>query len=118
MRLKLPARATSFGFDGINYEPDDQGFVEVPDHALSEARRHGLQTEDEAAQESLIAAKPKFDQDILLMEIAALKKENADLKIKAASQDNAIGSLRAQLFEAGTNKGLGKTLSGKGGKKL
>lgn len=42
MKMRLPAHATSFGYDGENYFPDAGGVVDIPHSALREATRHGL----------------------------------------------------------------------------
>ena len=42
MKMRLPGHATAFGFQGVNYDPDEDGIVDIPDHAQHEAARHGL----------------------------------------------------------------------------
>ena len=80
MFMKLPEHATSFGFDGINYEPNDEGVVELPDEAGPEALRHGLTEVGKALTKKEIKANVKAEEAEAHAEQTAEVKADPEVK--------------------------------------
>lgn len=40
-KLKAPENSTGCSFDGVEYDVDEKGFVEVPDEAVESLLSHG-----------------------------------------------------------------------------
>lgn len=41
-KLKAPENSTGCSFDGVEYDVDEKGFVEVPDEAVESLLSHGF----------------------------------------------------------------------------
>lgn len=41
-KMQLPDDVCSVSFNGKQYDPDDNGIVEVPDEAVEDLKSHGL----------------------------------------------------------------------------
>lgn len=103
-KLTHPA-IKSFSHDGQNYEADEAGLIDFPDHALGAAFMHGFKhptTQDKKQADALAQIEPleKANADLgqqltdALEKIAALEKTNSELVQQAVDVEASAVELR------------------------